>query len=610
MPGDAVQTQSPASQRSLPTLERLNAKVPQNIDEKAVAQKWFQDFAKHIEERDSDAIAASLLDFAFWRDMFALTWDFRTFESSQRIKQFLGDSLSSSGLSNLQLNESSIELQQPYPDLVWIQAIFNFETKTGSGRGVFRLVPTSSGEWKAHVIYTNLEELKGFPEATGIHRNWVPNHGMWPEQRRREINFEDTEPAVVIIGAGQSGLDAGARLKLLGVPVLIVEKQARIGDQWRGRYEALCLHDPVWYDHLPYVPFPPSWPVWTPAPKLADWLESYAQTMELNVWTSATIEKLQKNQSGNDWSVAIKRSDGTTRTFKPRHVIFAHGFGGGVANIPQYPGMDKFEGKMIHSSKYKTAREHKGKKVVIIGACTSGHDIAHDHYTHGVDVTIYQRSSTYIMSTKEGMPRLMKGTYCEGGPPTDIADLVYHSYPNNLLRLLHARITKDIAEADKELLEGLQGRGFRLNFGDDGSGFLMKAWERGGGYYLDVGASRLIIDGKIKLKNDTQISHFSKNSVVFENGSELPADVVIFATGYGNPKQLVQELAGKEIADGSHKVWGLNDEGEINSAWRWSGVQGLYFMLGNLALCRYFSKHLALYIKAQEASLNVERYTK
>ncbi|EJD04564.1 FAD/NAD-binding domain-containing protein [Fomitiporia mediterranea MF3/22] len=607
MAGDAALTHA---QRSLPTLDRLNAKVSGTVDTKGIASRWFLDFAKHVEDKNIAAITDLLVDFAFWRDMLALTWDFRSFEGTQLIKQFLQDVLVTSGLGNLQLKEDSIALQQPYHDILWITAIFTFETKVGRGSGVFRLVPTASGEWKAYIVYTNLEELKDFPERIGTRRNFIPNHGMWPEQRRREINFEDTEPAVVIIGGGQSGLEVAARLKLLDVPTLIVERQARVGDQWRGRYEALCLHDPVWYDHMPYIPFPLSWPVWSPAPKLADWLEFYANSMELNVWTSSTIENIQQNPSGKGWTVSVKRADGSIRVFNPRHIVFAHGFGGGVANLPKFPGMDEFEGRIVHSSKFKSARDNIGKKVVVIGACTSGHDIAHDHYTHGVDVTLYQRSSTYIMSNKEGMPRLMKDFYWEGCPPTDVADLLYHSQPNHLLRMIHMRVTKDIADADRELLEGLEKRGFRINFGDDGSGFLMKAWERGGGYYLDVGASQLIVDGKIKLKNDSQISRFSKHSIEFEDGSELPADVVIFATGYGDPKQLVGELVGKDVADRVNQVWGLNNEGEINSAWRWSGVQGLYFMMGNLALCRFHSRHLALYIKAQEAGLNVERYTK
>ena len=115
-----------------------------------------------------------------------------------------------------------------------------------------------------------------------------------------------------------------------------------------------------------------------------------------------------------------------------------------------------------------------------------------------------------------------------------------------------------------------------------------------GRFSLDNGCSQLIIDGKIGIKSDSQISHFTKNSIVFENGSELPADVVICATGYGDCKALVKELIGPELAKDLSPVWGLNKEGEVNGVWRWSGVPRLYFMVGNFMLSRYHSKHLAL----------------
>lgn len=242
MPGEATTVQS---QRSLPTLDKLNATFPKNLDAKATAIQWFQQFVDKVEKGKPAAIVDLLLEDAFWRDMLAFTWDFRTFEGTQAITKFLQDQLSDTQFTDLKLNEDTVVLQQPYPDLAWIQGQFTFATKVGVGSGVFRVVPTASGVWKAHVVYTNLEELKGFPERVGPLRDPVPNHGMWPEKRRREINFEDEEPAVVIVGGGQSGLDVAARLKLIGVSALVVERQERIGDQWRGRYEALCLHDPV-----------------------------------------------------------------------------------------------------------------------------------------------------------------------------------------------------------------------------------------------------------------------------------------------------------------------------------------------------------------------------
>ena len=230
---------------TLPTLDKLNASIPEDLDVKAVAAQWFALFAEGVQASDATKVADALLDDAFWRDMLALTWEFRTFQGRSRIVKFLEDQLPAVKLGNLQLQKDSPVLLKPYPDIAWIQALFNFETEVGKGSGVIRIVPTGSGVWKAHVVYTNLEELKGFPERIGPLRDPVPNHGQWPDKRKREINFEDEEPAVVILGAGQSGLDVAARLKLLGVPTLVFDKNARVGDQWRGRYEALCLHDPV-----------------------------------------------------------------------------------------------------------------------------------------------------------------------------------------------------------------------------------------------------------------------------------------------------------------------------------------------------------------------------
>lgn len=172
--------------------------------------------------------------------------DFRTFYGAAKIEQFLSDRLASAEVQRLKLKDDYVGLMQPYEDLAWIQAMFEFETGVGIGSGVFRLVPLGdSGEWKAHCMFTNLEDLKGFPEMINDLRNTAPNHGKWAEDRRRSSEFAGEEPTCLIIGAGQSGLELAARLKCLQVRTLVVEKNERIGDNWRNRYEALCLHDPV-----------------------------------------------------------------------------------------------------------------------------------------------------------------------------------------------------------------------------------------------------------------------------------------------------------------------------------------------------------------------------
>uniref|UniRef100_A0A0W0FNY1 Flavin-containing monooxygenase n=1 Tax=Moniliophthora roreri TaxID=221103 RepID=A0A0W0FNY1_MONRR len=597
---------------SLPTLDHLQAKLPPNLDAKQVARDWFASFSKHAQAGDVQGVISGFTQESYWRDMLALTWDFRTFIGSESIRQFLNDRLTSSQLHDVKLREDEyLQLQQPFPDLAWVQFMFDFQVGSiGVGMGIGRLIPQSDGSWKCNCIYTNLEDLQGFPEKIGALRNNEPSHGLWVAQRQREVAFEDNEPTALIIGGGQSGLDVAARLKSLGVSHLVIEKNTRIGDSWRNRYEALCLHDPVWYDHMPYLPFPPNWPTYSPSVKLAGWLESYAEFMELNVWTSSTVTSARHDTKASEWKVIVSKGDGTERVFNHiKHVIFATGLAGGEPNMPSYPGMDVFKGQILHSSQHKRASDHAGKKVVVIGACTSAHDIASDYYLSGVDVTMYQRGSSYIMSTKNGWGVLFAGLYSQDAPPTDIADRLNASFPNHFMSSgMAQRAVKIIAELDKPILDGLHKVGFRTNLGINGTGFGELAWSRAGGYYLDVGASQMIIDGKIKLRNDSKLERFTETGLKFEDGSELPADVVVFATGYGDARTLIRKICGDEVCDKLRPVWGLNEEGEINGIWRNIGHPGLWYMMGNLALARFHSKHIALQIKAMEEGVFGSRY--
>ena len=227
---------------ALPTFDRLGVTGPKDVNAEEVGRTWVESFAQFAEVKDIQGILSTLTDDGWWRDLFALTWDLRTFQGKDKIGKFLEDRLDLQGFANVAFK--SAEFQQPFPDMAWVLAQFDFETRIARGTGIARLVPTKDG-WKAVIVATNLEELKDYPEATGPRRNPLPNHGKWADQRRREVEYADRDPEVLVIGGGQCGLDIAARLKLLGVPTLIIEKQPRIGDQWRNRYEALCLHDPV-----------------------------------------------------------------------------------------------------------------------------------------------------------------------------------------------------------------------------------------------------------------------------------------------------------------------------------------------------------------------------
>ncbi|KAH9920544.1 FAD/NAD(P)-binding domain-containing protein [Epithele typhae] len=586
---------------ALPTLDRLGvAAAPADVDPSKVAALWFASFTQLAQSNDIDGLLALFIPDAWFRDMLALTWAFRTFHGQAKIRPFLTDRLAASKISDWALGD--VRLDTPYPDLAWVLARFTFKTETGICSGYFRLIPTPNGEWRGWTFYTNLEELKGFPEATGPLRSFAPNHGKWVAQREREREFADADPTVLIIGGGQSGLGVAARLKMFGVSALVVEKNPRVGDQWRNRYQALCLHDPVWYDHMPYLPFPPTWPVYTPAQKLAGWLEHYAEALELNVWTSSTVIKARQD-ANNQWDVTVKRADGTERVLHVHQVISAIGLGGNNPFIPKIPGQEEYQGTVLHSTQHGSAKDHLGKKVIIVGAATSAHDVAADYAEHGVDVTIYQRDSTYIMSTKNGMPGFLGHIWWEGRGPTDEADRIDASLPTLLSEEYSKRLNLEIAAKDKTLLDDLHKIGFRTHFGPDGKGFLAMARRRGGGYYLDVGASQMMIEGKIKLKNDSAIKRFTKTGLEFENGSTVDADVVMFATGFDTPVDVLAKIFEVDMLKKLKPQWDVDEEGESRNTWRDSGVPNFWFMMGNLMWCRFHSKHVALQIKAVEEGI-------
>lgn len=395
---------------------------------------------------------------------------------------------------------------------------------------------------------------------------------------------------------------------MLDVDTLVIDREERIGDSWRHRYHQLVLHDPVWYDHMPYLNFPSHWPVFTPKDKLAEFFESYVKLLELNVWTKTELKSSSYDESKKQWTITVERrkEDGTTetRTFHPRHVIQATGHSG-KKNMPTFKGQENFKGtRLCHSSEWPGADANSaGKKAVVIGSCNSGHDIAQDYYERGYDVTIVQRSSTLVVSSTAIGEIAMKGLYEESGPPTEDADVFLWSIPPELFKAQQAKVTQVISKFDEKTITGLEKAGFSVDRGPGDAGLLVKYFQRGGGYYIDVGGSQLIIDGKVKVKHGQEISEILPNGIRFADGSELEADEIILATGYQNMRSQARIIFGDEVADRVGNVWGLNEEGEFRTIWSRSGHPGFWFMGGNLALCRYYSRLLALQIKALEAGV-------
>ena len=567
---------------------------------------WLASFAASLKRGDAAATAALFADDGYWRDLVSFTWNIVTLEGRAAIAEMLTARLAEVRPESFQAGDR--------------EGWFTFETALGRGTGHLRL---KGG--KAATLFTALMELKGFEEKSGPSREAGVQHGATPNRvtwtDRRQANAAEfgytRQPFVLVIGGGQGGIGLGARLKRLGVPALIVDSNPRPGDAWRNRYKSLCLHDPVWYDHLPYLPFPDHWPIYTPKDKMGDWLEAYVKVMELDYWSSTTCRKASWDAGRGEWTVTVER-EGKPVTLTPRHIVLATGMSG-FPEIPRLPGAEKFRGKQHHSSAHPGGEGWAGKRCVVVGSNNSAHDIAADLWEHGADVTMLQRSPTLVMRA-ETLARnrpLYSEEALASGITTDIADLTVASMPYGALPAASQPTVERIKQEDAAFYDRLRAAGFQLTFGEDETGIGPMYLRRGSGYYIDVGASDLIADGKIKLRSGVEVSHLTEDAVVLKDGSELKADLVVYATGYGSMNQWAAQLISPEVADRVGKCWGLGSgtakdpgpwEGELRNMWKPTAQENLWFHGGNLMQSRLYSRFLALQLKARLEGLPVEVY--
>ena len=571
------------------------------------ASAWLADFNSAMARQDIDAAVNLFGADAYWRDLVSFTWNICTQESPAEIRAMLQARLADVRPSNFAIEGEATEAGGV------IDAWFTFETAIGRGRGHLRL---QNG--KAWTLLTTMTELKGFEEKKGANRIKGAEHGVhpgrktWAELREEEAKTLGIteQPYVVIVGGGQGGIALGARLRRLGVPAIIIERNEKPGDSWRKRYKSLCLHDPVWYDHLPYLPFPDDWPVFAPKDKIGDWLEMYTKVMELNYWGSTTCKKATFDEASQTWNVVVERG-GKEITLKPRQLVMALGVSG-YPNVPQIPGAETFQGEQHHSSKHPGPEAYKGKKVVVLGSNNSAHDICAALWEHGADVTMVQRSSTHIAPSDSLMELALGGLYSEqavkSGVHTDMADLIFASIPYKIMAPMQVPVYDEMKKRDADLYGRLEKAGFMLDFGVDGSGLFMKYLRRGSGYYIDVGASELVANGSIKLKSRVNIERINAKSVTLSDGTELPANLIVYATGYGSMNGWLADLISPEVADRVGKVWGLGSdtpkdpgpwEGELRNMWKPTQVPQLWFHGGNLHQSRHYSQFLAFQLKAR-----------
>jgi cation diffusion facilitator CzcD-associated flavoprotein CzcO len=574
----------------------------------ASVENWLAEFERALEGADDSALRALFHSDSYWRDALALSWNLQTLNGRDAIVSELPALAARRAPCRFAIDpERAAPRRVKRAGTETIEAIFKFETNQGRGHGIVRLIPDihDGDRLKAWTLLTALEELKGFEERTGTARPRGQSYSRdfrgpnWLDQRQASLAYADRDPTVLVVGGGQAGLSIAARLKQLSIDTLIVDREPRIGDNWRKRYHALTLHNQVQVNHLPYMPFPPNWPVYIPKDKLANWFEAYVDAMELNFWTATGFEGGEYDFAQQCWSVVLRRGDGSTITKHPRHVVMATGVSG-IANMPDIPGLKNFGGTILHSSKYDDGEAWAGKHAVVIGTGNSGHDIAQDLHSSGARVTLIQRSPTLITNI-EPSAQLAYATYNEG--TLEDNDLIATSMPLRLAKKTHQMITEQSKVLDKDLLDGLTAVGFKLDYGEDDTGWQFKYLTRGGGYYFNVGCSDLVARREIALRQFADIESFVAEGARMKDGEMLAAGLIVLATGYKPQEVLVRHLFGEQVAARVGPIWGFGDGQELRNMYARTGQDGLWFIAGSLAQCRINSRFLALQIKAIEEGL-------
>ena len=580
-------------------------------------QSWLTGLEMAFKTGDPAEVVSLFGEDCFWRDLVAFSWNLTTEEGQSAINAMLLQRLEDVAPTDFRACGDALDLDGT------LEGWFSFQTRVAACRGHVRL-----RDGKIWTLFTAMDSLHGHEESLGERRPLGADHVIerghltWlEEQELVSANLGVNEqPEVVIVGAGQAGLSLGARLRSLQVSTLILEKYERPGDHWRQRYKTLCLHDPVHYCHFPYLPFPEGWPKYTPKDQLADWMQAYASVMALQIWGSSSLRKAHFDQTSRRWQLEVDRN-GRVQKLQPRHLVIALGVSG-YPQKPAIPGAENFAGEQHHSSQHPGPDGYRNKHCVVVGSNNSAHDIAAGLWKSGAaEVTMLQRSSTLVAPIEALETYAFAGSYSEEalakGITTEMSDQVMASIPYKLLPQWQKPIYDAMRRDHKDLYQRLERVGFQLDFGADDSGVFMKFLRRGSGYYLDVGASELVADGRIRLKSNVELAQFHENSVVLNDGSELPADLVVYATGFGSMNLFLADLISPEVAQSLGKVWGLGSEttkdpgpweGELRNMWKPTQVENLWIHGGNLHQCRYYSHYLALQLKARVVGLETPVY--
>ncbi|PGH04839.1 hypothetical protein GX51_03326 [Blastomyces parvus] len=561
--------------------------------------------------------AADFIDDALWKDLYALTGLPRTFSTAKTIEIAWSDVSRIHKPFGFTFTPGTAEIVRRMPKLSWVEAGFTFQTKgcpASFCSGMVSLVPDEEDGWKIWILRTILERLEGHPDVDA------------PSPQATSINLQANEFDCLVVGAGQCGLSTAGRLQSLGVNYLLIDKNDNIGDNWLLRYDSMKLHTLRAYAHLPFErTFPESYPELLSKYDIAKCFKLWSDKLGINVWLSSQLESGSWDKDGKKWNLVIRRKDGETHVVV-RHLVLATGPGGHTPIAPTFPGREKFGGLVLHSVDYRSSSRWKGKSAVVVGSANTAHDVCDDMVEAGLSsVTMIQRGQTcellffcvtqigakgellhrnivYEMLIRANKPKARYNDTL----PTDLADRIEYTTPLSIVNKMVTARFHAMMSQNTEQLDALERVGFMVKRCGNPISTL---YEEGGRHYIDVGTSAKVAQGLIKVKSGSAISGYSNDGLMFDDGSELKADIIVLATGFEMSfRPIVARILGADIAAQVEEFWGLDEEGEVRGAWKPIGHPGLWYMGGPFGHSRFFSRFVALQIKAELAGTPLAIY--
>lgn len=574
----------------------------------AEAEDWLSSFAHLCSGGGSEETTTDLLDVfaadddSCWlRDLLVLSRDFTSLHGHAAIRAHLLTDARCAALRGFRL-DSAHELEPGARVLLFRFDIANAPIAHpgigATGRGCARLTRQAGGEWRAWAVLLVLHDFVGHEEDVGRAR--LNDEQVWDDAWEAARATAHENLGALVVGAGHNGLMTAARLKQMGVKALVIERTV-VGGGWKHRYSSLKLHTPLLMNSFPYQAWPHTWPKYLPKSKMASFQRSYAEAQDLQVWEHTELLSDPRpvyDDHAATWTVHVRREDGKVVELHPRHIVLAMG----IVTSPKrldIPGQEDFGGTVLHSSQHTDGKAWTGKKVVVVGACNSGADIALDAVrAEAAEVTIVQRSKTTVLSM-QAIESVMFDPLYPDGSPLSVAqhDLINNSMPHPaVIRMLRGGVFARAQARDRALLDGLAAAGFATS--DTPLYELLLG--RNGGYIMDQGAMPHIVSRRIGVRQGVEVARLEPRAVVFTDGSRLEADVLVLAIGYEPMRDTVRGVFGADVIDKTTDVWGIDDQGEIRGVYRPSGHKALWYAGGDFSHSRFMGRLLALQILAAE----------